>query len=119
MAHEPVARLKDIPSGRGLCVRIRSVDVGLFRVDDQIYAMENRCPHRDFPLSEGQLTGSVIVCSAHGWDYDVRTGFKPGDPDGWPIPCFAVRVEGEQVWVDLDSVINDPVIKNRRRGRRD
>lgn len=106
MAHEHVALLKDIPNGGGLCVRIRSVDVGLYRVDDRIYAMENRCPHRDSPLSEGELTGSVIVCSAHGWDYDVRTGFKPGDPDGFPIPCFAVRIEGEQVWVDLDDVIN-------------
>lgn len=106
MAYKHVAQLSEIPDGRGLCVRVRDLDVGLFRVGDQIYAMENRCPHRDFPLSEGQLSGNVIVCSAHGWDFDVRTGFKPGDPDGWPIPCFAVRIEGEAVWIDLDDVVN-------------
>ncbi|MBW2725302.1 MAG: Rieske 2Fe-2S domain-containing protein [Deltaproteobacteria bacterium] len=106
MAYKRVANLAEIPNGRGLCVRVGSLDIGLFRVDDEIYAMENRCPHRDSPLSEGQLTGNVIVCREHGWDFDVRTGFKPGDPDGWPIPCFAVRVEDDQVWIDPDEVIN-------------
>lgn len=112
MAFERVANLNDVPSGRGFCVRIGALDVGLFRVDDEVYAMENQCPHGDSPLSEGELTGCVIVCSAHGWDFDVRTGFKPGDPDGFPIPCFAVRVVGEEIWVDVDDVIN---ARRRRR----
>jgi nitrite reductase/ring-hydroxylating ferredoxin subunit len=106
MAYERVACVADIPSGRGLCVRVGTLEIGLFRVENEIYAMENRCPHRDSPLSEGRLTGNVIVCQAHGWDFDVRTGFKPGDPDGWPIPCFAVRVEDDQVWIDAARVIN-------------
>ena len=113
MAYECVANFADIPSGHGLCVRVGTVEIGLFRVGDEIYAMENRCPHADSPLSEGRLTGNVIVCRAHGWDFDVRTGFKPGDPDGWPIPCFAVRVEGDQVWIDLEVVIN----RRRRRSQ--
>ena len=112
MAFERVASLKDVPSERGLRVRIGSVDIGLFRVEGQIYAMENRCPHGDSPLSEGELTGCVIVCRAHGWDFDVRTGFKPGDPDGFPIPCFAVKLEGEDIWVDVEDVIN---MRRRRR----
>ncbi len=111
MAYERVASVAEIPSGRGLQVRVGSLEIGLFRVDDEIHAMEDRCPHRDSPLTDGQLTGCVIVCRAHGWDFDVRTGFKPGDPDGWPIPCFAVRVEGDQVWIDVDDLIN---MKRRR-----
>lgn len=106
MAFERVAKLSDVPRGRGLRVRVGELEVGLFRVQDAIYAMENRCPHGDSPLSEGELNGCVVVCAAHGWDFDVRTGFKPGDPDGFPVPCFAVRVEGDEIWVDVEDVIN-------------
>ena len=112
MAFQRVARLAEIPEGRGLCVRVGEVAVGLYLAEGQVYAMENQCPHADYPLHEGTLTGHVIVCAAHGWDFDVRTGFKPGDPDGFPIPCFAVRVEGDVVSVDIDDSIN-----RRRRSR--
>jgi 3-phenylpropionate/trans-cinnamate dioxygenase ferredoxin subunit len=74
--------------------------------------MENRCAHSDSPLHDGELRGCVIVCPAHGWDFDVRTGFKPGDADGFPIPCFAVEVRGGEIWVDVEEIIN------RRRSRR-
>lgn len=106
MALRHVADIEDFPPGRGLHVEIDGIEIGLFRVGDAVYAMENRCPHRDARLSEGELRGCVVVCPAHGWDFDVRTGFKPSDPDGFPIPCFAVRIVGREVWVDLEHVIN-------------
>ena len=113
MSFQRVARLNDIPKGRGLCVRVGGIEVGLFRVEGRVYAMENRCPHAGDPLSEGSLEGAIVVCRAHGWDFDVRTGFRPENPDGFPIPCFAVRVEAGEVLVDLDQPTNQ-----RRRGVR-
>ena len=114
MSFQRVAQLSDIPSGRGLCVQVDGVDVGLFRVEGEIHAMENQCPHAGDPLSEGDLEGSVIVCPSHGWAFDVRTGFRPEDGDGFPIPCFAVRVVGENVEVDLETRLNDPRAAQRR-----
>ncbi len=113
MPFERVARVSEVPEGRGLCVRVGGIDVGLFRVGDRIHAMENRCPHAGDPLSEGHLEGPVVVCGSHGWSFDVRTGFRPDDGDGFPIPCFAVRVEGGEIYVDLADCINLP----RRRPR--
>jgi nitrite reductase/ring-hydroxylating ferredoxin subunit len=113
MSFQRVARLADIPGHRGLCVRIDGIDIGLFSVGDQIYAMENRCPHAGDPLSEGELRGPIVVCRAHGWDFDVRTGFRPDNPDGFPIPCFPVRIEGGEVHVDIEDSIN----LSRRRSR--
>lgn len=106
MALHRVAKLCEIPDGRGLCVRIGEIEVGLFRVGDEIHAMENRCPHAGYPLSEGTLTGPVVVCPEHGWEFDVRTGFKPEYSDGFPIPCFLVRVEEGEVWVDIQRPVN-------------
>lgn len=108
MAFERAARLGDIPADRGLRVRLGEVDLGLYRVGEAVYAMEDTCPHAGFPLSRGHFEHCVIVCEAHGWPFDVRTGFAPQDDDGFPIPCFAARVRGEDVEVDLSEQLNDP-----------
>lgn len=108
MAYQRVARLGDVPSGRGLCVLIDGIDVGLFRVGNEVHALENRCPHAGDPLSEGSLDGSIVTCRAHGWQFDVRSGFRPEDADGFPIPRFAVRITGDVVEVDLEAAQNLP-----------
>jgi nitrite reductase/ring-hydroxylating ferredoxin subunit len=106
MGFERVARLSDIPVDRGLCVRLRGIEIGVFRVGDDVYAMENACPHAGDPLSEGELDGAIVICRAHGWEFDVRTGFRPDDADGFPIPCFAVRTADGCVEIDLDQPTN-------------
>jgi len=111
MAFVAVAHLNEIPSDRGLRVRVGEIAIGLYRVGEDVYAMEDTCPHAGYPLSEGDLEGCVITCNAHGWPFDVRTGFDPKHADGFPIPCFAVRVEGDTVHVDLDVRTNDPYQK--------
>lgn len=108
LAYQQVAREQDVPSGRGLCVQIDGIDVGLFRVGQEIHAMENRCPHAGDPLSEGRLEGSIVECRAHGWQFDVRTGFPPKDADGFPIPRFPVRITEGHVEVDLDAPLDQP-----------
>lgn len=108
MSFVAAARIEDIPSDRGLRVRIDSIDIGLYRVDDRVWAMEDTCPHAGYPLSKGEFADCVVVCRAHGWSFDVRTGFDPDNADGFPIPCFAVSVEQGMVHVDLERRTNDP-----------
>lgn len=106
MAFRRVATLHELPERAGLCVRVDGIEVGLFRVGDQVHAMENPCPHAGDPLSEGRLEGAIVECAAHGWRFDVRTGFRPEDADGFPIPCFRVKLEGDAVFVDLEDPLN-------------
>ena len=113
MSFVRVAQLNEIPTRGGLRVVVDGIGVGLYSVDGEIYAMEDACPHAGYPLSEGELEGCIISCRAHGWPFDVRTGFDPDNADGFPVPCFAVEVEGEEVRIDLSNRINDP---RRRRG---
>lgn len=115
MAFVPVARLDEIPQDRGLRIQIDGVAVGLYRVGESVYAMEDACPHAGFPLSEGSFENCVIVCKAHGWPFDVRTGFDPDNADGFPIPCFTVRVAGNEVSIDLESRTNAPAARARPR----
>lgn len=112
MSFVPVARVGEIPATSGLRVKVGELALGLYRIGDAIHAMEDACPHAGFPLSKGRFVDGVIVCAAHGLCYDVRTGFDPEHADGFPIPCFRVRVVGDSVEVDLEDRINLP-----RRGR--
>ncbi|MFK7895958.1 MAG: Rieske (2Fe-2S) protein [Myxococcota bacterium] len=125
----PVAEISDIPERQGLRVVLdpetgspltteqrqdqEGIAIGIYRSGNEIYAMEDACPHAGFPLSRGQFEKCIIVCEAHGWPFDVRTGFDPDNADGFPIPCFATRLNGEQIEVDLEARTNDP--RNRRR----
>jgi len=103
VAFERVASLSQIPAGTGLCVRVRGREVGLFRVGEQVMAIDNVCPHAGYPLHEGPLEGSVITCNGHGWDYDLETGLAPGVSGGEPLERYPVRLKRGEVWVDVEA----------------
>jgi nitrite reductase (NADH) small subunit len=81
---------RDVVPGRATIVEVHGVEVGLFRVDDAIYAVRNFCPHRGAPVCRGHLGGTmlpsrpgafefglegrVLHCPWHHWEYDVTTG---------------------------------------------
>ena len=66
---------RDISSGE--CARMElpnGDEVAVFNVGGEYYAIDNFCPHKGAPLSEGLLCDHIIECSLHGWQFDVRTG---------------------------------------------
>ena len=104
MPFERVARADEIPAGRGLCVRLRGREIGVYRVGEVLYAMDNVCPHAGYPLNEGELEDRVVYCAGHGWPFDVTTGRPPDVPDSAePLARYAVRVVDSQVEIDLDE----------------
>jgi len=103
MAYQRVARLAELPKGRGLCVRVGGLEVGLYRVGECVYAMANACPHAGYPLHEGELEDRVIYCAGHGWPYDVETGRPPDVEVGEPLPRYPVDVRDDEVWIDVEA----------------
>jgi nitrite reductase/ring-hydroxylating ferredoxin subunit len=101
-----VADLTDLDPGRGLCARAGGIEIGVYLVGEEVIAIENACPHAGHPLSEGSVERGIVRCPLHGYEYDLATGFRAEDADGWPIPRFAVRVEGPSVLVDVEQPIN-------------
>ena len=108
MAFERVAALADIPRNGGLRVTVAGLTLGLFRIGDEVFCMDDVCPHAGYSLAEGEIEGSCIVCPAHGWEFDVRTGLAPGEIDEEPLDRYAVRVEGGSVYVDIEERLRDP-----------
>ncbi len=91
-----VANVQDCPPGESREVVVHDRIVALFNVDGQFYALDGICPHQGGPLGKGALTGPVVTCPWHGWQFDVRDGQHQFSA---PIrqPCIQVRVEGNVV----------------------
>lgn len=79
-------------------------DVCVFWNDGDPVALADRCIHRDRQLSRGMVFQGRIVCPGHQWGFDLQTGFC-AERDRTQ-PNFAVRVDGEDVFVDPATVAN-------------
>jgi len=97
----PVAAVGDVPPGERLFFTVRDLDVVLFNIGGQFFAIEDRCTHDDGPLGDGVLEGTTIVCPRHGARFDVRTGRVLSPPAPAPVPAFPVRVRDGQIEVGI------------------
>ncbi|HEX6938645.1 MAG TPA: non-heme iron oxygenase ferredoxin subunit [Longimicrobiales bacterium] len=94
-----VASLADVAPGKLLGVEVNGVRVCLANVDGEIYAFQDNCTHRDFPLSAGELEGCVVECAWHGAKFDVRTGRALALPAIKPVRTYDVKIEGGDILV--------------------
>lgn len=84
-----------------LGVTIDAVKVGLFRVDGEIYALDDICTHGNALLSEGFLDGHEIECPLHAGLVDVRTGKGTTAPIVRDTRHHDVRIDGGNLYVRL------------------
>ena len=97
-----VARMDECPPGTALERVAGERVVALFNVEGTIYALDGVCPHQGGPLGDGLLTGCVVTCPWHGWQFDVTSG-KHQLSRQIVQPRFGVRVESGVILVDLDE----------------
>jgi 3-phenylpropionate/trans-cinnamate dioxygenase ferredoxin subunit len=102
MAFVKAAKVSDVPLGRVTVVELGDEEVALCNLDGVIHAIANICTHDEGPLGQGYLLGDEIECPRHGARFDVRTGGVKTLPAIVPLPTFEVKVEGEEIWVDVD-----------------
>jgi nitrite reductase (NADH) small subunit len=74
--------------------------VALANVQGNFYAISSVCVHRGGPLGQGELAGQIVTCPWHGWQYDVTNGKVVQSPN-MGVPCYAIEVRGEEVFVDV------------------
>lgn len=88
----------EVPEGGRRVVDVAGQPVALVRVQGRVYAVDNRCPHRDGELGQGDLDGFHLFCPLHAWVFDVRDG-RGFFPKGAEVACFPVREEAGRVLV--------------------
>jgi nitrite reductase (NADH) small subunit len=97
-----IGSLDDIPRRGARTVETPLGPVAVFRTgDDAVFALVNRCPHRGGPLSEGIVSGHVVVCPLHNWTIDLESG-RAAAPDQGCTPRLPVKVEDGRLWLALE-----------------
>jgi 3-phenylpropionate/trans-cinnamate dioxygenase ferredoxin subunit len=97
-----VAKKTEIAQGTTKRVEVDGQSLLLCNVDGDFYAIEDVCTHDGGALDQGELMGERIMCPRHGAFFDVRTGDALTLPAIEPVQTFKVRVEGEDIFVDLN-----------------
>ena len=97
-----VAKFDDIPIGSGKEVVANGLIVALFNIDGTIHAMDGVCPHAGGPVGTGDVTGCVVTCPWHGWQFDVTTGQHQLSPT-LHHTIYPARVAGGDVQVQLSA----------------
>ena len=94
-----VAKVDELREGEMKQVSVEGTDVLLARVGGKYRAVGAYCTHYGAPLATGVLSGTRVVCPWHHACFSVVSGDQEEPPGLDSLPCFEVRVEGDQVWV--------------------
>jgi 3-phenylpropionate/trans-cinnamate dioxygenase ferredoxin subunit len=98
-----VAPVDELPPGSVKIVRAGQVAVGVYNLDGEYCAIEDRCSHDDGPLAEGEFDPEerVVICPRHGSKFDICSGRPLSLPAYEPVETFPVVVEDGWVKVDI------------------
>ena len=99
MAFLRAARKDEIPAGSIREFQVNGATLAIANVDCKFYAIDNTGLHRGGPLGQGQLTGKIVTCPWHGWQYDATTGKVAQNP-AVGVACYPLEVRGEDIWAD-------------------
>lgn len=96
-----VGALEDIPRQGARVVAGESGDIAVFRtVDDSVFALDDRCPHKGGKLSQGIVHGHNVTCPLHNWVIDLSGGHAQA-PDEGCVSRVPARVWNGRVLLEL------------------
>ncbi len=96
-----VAPLADIPRQGARVVKTAIGDIAVFRtLDDDVFALRDKCPHKGGPLSQGIVHGRKVACPLHDWKINLDSGLAVA-PDVGCAARYPVRVVDGRVSLSL------------------
>jgi nitrite reductase/ring-hydroxylating ferredoxin subunit len=95
---EVVLHKDALPEGELVEIIIGGTAIAVAKVSGSFHAIDNQCPHAEGPLGEGELSGPIVKCPYHGWEFDVRDGTCLTTSD-CTIKVFEVRIVDDAVCV--------------------
>ena len=101
MAFVKVGTVADVPPGTAKVFEVADRAIAVCNVGGEFYAIDDVCTHDEGSLDQGELEEYEIECPRHGARFDVRTGEVKALPAVLPIDTFSVRVQGDDVEIEM------------------
>lgn len=104
MSKVRIAALDDLADETARRIDVDGHRLAVVRIGADVYVIGDECSHADYSLSEGELYASEceIECPKHGSTFDLRTGEPQCLPATGPVPTYAVTIDGNDVFVELE-----------------
>lgn len=102
-----VLELSTLDDAQPVHVVVDDVPVCVVKIGDTVYAVYDTCSHQRWSLADGgTVWGESVECSLHGATFNLATGAAETLPATAPIPTFAVKVDGDDVTIDVTQITN-------------
>ncbi|PKR89805.1 nitrite reductase (NAD(P)H) small subunit [Pleomorphomonas diazotrophica] len=99
-----IGRLEDIPVRGARCVNTPEGRIAVFRTaDNEVFAMEDSCPHKRGPLSQGIVHGKSVTCPLHNWVISLESGAAQGADSG-QVRTISVRNDNGTLLLELTEL---------------
>ena len=96
-------RIEDIPVLGARVVKSACGNIAVFRnAEDEVFALEDRCPHKGGPLSQGIVHGTKVTCPLHNWNIQLADGCAVA-PDQGCTRSYPVKVEAGQIFLQIQT----------------
>lgn len=103
-----IAALDDIPPRGARLIKTRMGCIAVFRThDDRVFAVDDACPHKQGPLSEGIVHGTSVTCPLHNLVIDLETGLAEDGNEGDEqsrVKTYEIRVDGGRILLDTARI---------------
>ena len=101
-----IGPVEQISPGNARTLPVRGgEEIAIFHtLKNEFYALVNKCPHKQGPLSQGIVQGSVVTCPLHNWNISLQTGEALGEDKGC-VPTIPLKVEAGRIFLLRSAVI--------------
>lgn len=99
---QKLCKVSELSPGNSKRFILDFADVALFNVDGEYYALDNVCPHQHAAIMyDGYFEDDCIVCPAHGWKFNLKTGLKPGGGRG--LEKYELEIKDGIIYIEVKS----------------
>ena len=93
-------KVDSIVEGQPKIIIHKRLEIAIFQVGIEYFALRNFCPHRGGPIGEGIVSGNLVTCPYHDWTFEISTGECTLNPAA-RVQSFATRMAGEEIEVEV------------------
>lgn len=96
-----VCKVGEVTEDVPFSVKQGEKEIGIFKVDDGFYAIEDVCPHAYALLTQGFVEGRTVECPLHEAIFDIPTGKLESGPGCRNLVTYPVKVEGDELLLQI------------------
>mgnify|MGYP000592670196 CR=1 FL=1 len=102
MTRHKIGTLADLPEGESLSVEVDGLEIAVFNVDGELYALQNKCVHKQGPMYDAEINADekTVYCPLHYWEFELDSGEFIIDRNKG-LRTFEVDVNGDGIFIKI------------------